>query len=114
MYIRMREGRPFVFAGLWDRWNETVSFTIITTEPNRSCAKIHDRMPLILKEQDYTRWLSPSTPLDEVSSLIQPHADTEMESFAVSRIVNSPKTDTDACIRPIDPAPQATLPLVGI
>jgi len=52
-HIRMREARPFAFAGLWDRWQpaegapiETV--TIVTTVPNTLRGRIHDRMPVIL------------------------------------------------------------------
>lgn len=108
IYIRMREGKSFVFAGLWDLWNELESFTIITTTPNELCAKVHDRMPVILGEQDLTRWLNPATHLDEVSSLIRPHSEGEMECFPVSRLVNSPKTDSAACIQRIEV--QAELP----
>ena len=72
IYIRMREGRPFVFAGLWDRWNETESFTIITTEPNQLCSNVHDRMPVILREDEFARWLDAGTPMESVSALIRP------------------------------------------
>ena len=56
----------FAFAGLWERWKpredgEPVeTYTIVTTEPNAVVATIHDRMPVILAEDDYDRWLSGS------------------------------------------------------
>jgi putative SOS response-associated peptidase YedK len=60
---------PFAFAGLWDRWKDPVnntaleSFTIITTTPNELTATVHNRMPVILRPQDYDLWLShPGTP----------------------------------------------------
>ena len=102
IYIRMREGRPFVFAGLWDRWNETESFTIITTEPNHLCSNVHDRMPVILREDEFARWLDAGTPMESVSALIRPHSDEEMECFPVSRLVNSPKTDSAECVQRTD------------
>jgi putative SOS response-associated peptidase YedK len=105
IYIRMREGKPFVFAGLWDRWKEMDSFTIITTTPNDLCSKVHDRMPVILGERDFTRWLDPATHLDDVGSLIRPHSDSEMECFPVNRLVNSPRTDSAQCVQPLPVKP---------
>jgi putative SOS response-associated peptidase YedK len=52
--------RPFAFAGLWER-NDLLgvtSCTIITTTPNVVAAEIHDRMPAILREEEYDAWLS--------------------------------------------------------
>jgi putative SOS response-associated peptidase YedK len=58
--IQMRDGTPFSFAGLWDRWNKgeapIESFTIITGEPNSLVADLHDRMPVILDPADYDAW----------------------------------------------------------
>jgi len=53
----------FAFAGIWDAWKDTrgdwlQSFAIVTTEPNELLARIHPRMPVILHQQDYDRWLS--------------------------------------------------------
>ena len=108
MYIRLREGRPFVFAGLWDRWNELESFTILTTEPNAVCAKVHDRMPVILEEKDFARWLDPKAPVEEVGLLIRSYADGEMETFPVSPVVNSPKTDSPRCVERVQAVEQAS------
>ena len=55
---------PFAFAGLWSGWNnpadnkELHSFTIITTDPNSLLEQYHNRMPVILKPDDYERWLT--------------------------------------------------------
>src|SRR5947209_10823989 len=79
MYIRMTGGRPFAFAGLWDTWRDpdgaTVpSCTIITTGPNELMRPIHDRMPAILKEADYRRWLTPEeTPAEALTDLLAPY-----------------------------------------
>ncbi|HSU66406.1 MAG TPA: SOS response-associated peptidase, partial [Tepidisphaeraceae bacterium] len=50
MYLRMKSGDPFMFAGLWESWHdpgrsELRSCTIITTTPNSLVESIHDRMP---------------------------------------------------------------------
>jgi putative SOS response-associated peptidase YedK len=59
----LADGEPFVFAGLWDRWKDSAggsleSFTIITTTPNELTSTVHNRMPVILRPQDYDLWLS--------------------------------------------------------
>jgi putative SOS response-associated peptidase YedK len=52
-FIRLRSGKPFAFAGLWEHWpladgSEVRSATIITTEPNELRMSLHNRMPVIL------------------------------------------------------------------
>ncbi|MBI3363071.1 MAG: SOS response-associated peptidase [Chloroflexi bacterium] len=64
MVIRLKSGEPFAFAGLWELWRSAdddtiLSCTIVTTEPNSLMEKIHNRMPVILKPEDYTLWLDP-------------------------------------------------------
>ncbi len=57
-------GSVFAFAGLWDRWrnpknNIVETCTILTTRPNSLVANVHDRMPAILRVEDYEGWLDP-------------------------------------------------------
>ncbi|HEY0128503.1 MAG TPA: SOS response-associated peptidase, partial [Rubrobacteraceae bacterium] len=56
-FFRMRDERPFGFAGLWERWEgaggETLySCTILTTEANEVLRPVHDRMPVILHPEE--------------------------------------------------------------
>jgi putative SOS response-associated peptidase YedK len=52
-----------VMAGLWDEWNDKRtgerirSCTIITCPANRLIGSLHDRMPVILHEKDWGKWL---------------------------------------------------------
>jgi putative SOS response-associated peptidase YedK len=79
----LANGEPFAFAGLWDRWKDPAggtleSYTIITTTPNELTATVHDRMPVILRPQDYDLWLTPSLPTDrtpqlELQALLRPY-----------------------------------------
>lgn len=61
--IAVRDAPVFAFAGLWD-WRahdgadeSAEAFTIITTEPNDILMDIHDRMPVIVAEENYDEWL---------------------------------------------------------
>jgi putative SOS response-associated peptidase YedK len=105
IYTRMKEGKAFAFAGLWDRWKEMETFSIITVEPNELCAKVHDRMPLILPEEVLAKWLDERTPMEEVGSLLKPYCAEEMESFPVGKMVNAPRIDSPECVKRIELEP---------
>jgi len=98
-YIRMEHGTPFGMAGLWEMRGDLYSCTIITTEPNSLMKPIHDRMPAILKQDDYEKWLSPkSTQPGDVQSLLKPYNTEDMECWPVSKLVNSPANNNVSLI----------------
>ena len=106
-FVRMRDGRPFAFAGLWDRWESPdegaiETCTILTTAANAVLAPIHDRMPVILPPGEYDRWLDPALQdPDSLTPLLVPFPPEEMLAFPVSPRVNAPSTDDEGCIAPL-------------
>ncbi len=115
VYIRMKDHRPFAFAGLWETWfgpegEEIRTCTIITTTPNEVLRQFHHRMAVILSPQDYETWLSPDElPAEALKPLLQPYQGDDMEAYEVSRLVNSPANDTPECIQPYEPPEQRSL-----
>jgi putative SOS response-associated peptidase YedK len=86
---RRPDGQPFAFAGLWETWRGPEgSFvepwqtaTILTTSANELAAAVHDRMPVILHDADYDRWLDPSIKGgEELLSLLKPVARDELQA----------------------------------
>ncbi|WP_368735685.1 SOS response-associated peptidase family protein, partial [Klebsiella oxytoca] len=66
-------------AGLRAKWKnpmngeELLSCTILTCGPNEEMAKLHDRMPVILSETDWPKWLGEIlTSPDELLELLKP------------------------------------------
>lgn len=106
MYIRMEDGKPFAFAGLWEDWHspdgsEIKSCTIITTEPNSLLQDIHNRMPVILPEETYPQWLeTEEQDPRQLQSLLRPYPAEEMIAFPVSTLVNSPANESAELIIP--------------
>jgi putative SOS response-associated peptidase YedK len=54
LYFRLKSGRPFAFAGLWEAWpgpdgRQWLSCTIVTTTPNSLLETVHTRTPVILQ-----------------------------------------------------------------
>ena len=104
-YIKLKNGELFALAGLWrsvkveDKVITTTA--IITTKPNGLVSTIHDRMPVILSDEELNLWLKPD--LREFSvlhSLLDSYPEVEMESYAVSTIVNNGRNDSQVCIEP--------------
>lgn len=112
-YIRLKEDRPFAFAGVWERWSKggepVESCAIITTDANELVRLIHDRMPVIVPPEAYDLWLSPgTTEIELVRSLLRPYPASEMVAYPVGTQVNSPAYNQPDCIRP-ETAEQAML-----
>jgi len=107
VYIHLKDGKPFAFAGLWDLWNspdgsQIYSCTIITGEPNSFVSQIHNRMPIILPGEAYSQWLDPGEKKPEdLKGLLVPYPASQMEAFPVSTLVNSPQNDSPALIKPV-------------
>src|SRR5207237_10601008 len=98
----------FAFAGLWDRWrspeNQWIrSFSILTTMPNAFVAPVHDRMPMILAEQDYDLWLDPGmTNIRVLSELLKPYDASQIRSYPVRNRVHQVQNDNAECAAPIE------------
>ena len=107
-YIRLKSGEPFGFAGLWETWSapsgeRIQSCTIITTTPNALIAEIHNRMPVILPRNVEAQWLDPDIEdPQKVLPLLSPFPEDEIEAYAVSTVVNSPRNDVATCIEPAE------------
>jgi putative SOS response-associated peptidase YedK len=106
-YIRMRDGLPFAFAGLWEHWegpqgDALETCTILTTEPSELVRPVHDRMPVILDPKDWDLWLDPTMHEPErLQSLLRPYPAEKMIAFPVGQTVNNPANDHEECIAPL-------------
>jgi putative SOS response-associated peptidase YedK len=97
-FIRLKEGQPFAFAGLWERWEREghliESCAIIVTEANDLMKAIHDRMPVILSSGDYETWMDPTLKDPEhLSPLLKPYPAAGMEAYPVAPLVNNPRNN---------------------
>jgi putative SOS response-associated peptidase YedK len=117
-FFRRRDGEPLAFAGLWDTWHDRSAgedaprlrtCTIITGEPNDVVAPIHDRMPVMLPESVWSTWLDVDDhDTDALAGLLVPLPSEDLESWAVSTLVNKAANNGPELL---DPAPVEALPL---
>ena len=104
-YFHMRDGEPFAVAGLWENWegggDPLETCTLLTTEANELLAGYHDRMPVILRPEDYDLWLDAGVrSAERLLPLLRPYPREEMTTYAVSPMVNSPSNDSPRCVEP--------------
>ena len=81
----------------------------MTTRPNDLMRPIHDRMPVVIPESAWDRWLDPTRTdapaLAELKGLLVPADDGWLEAYPVSRRVNDVRNDDPSLVEPIEPAP---------
>lgn len=107
-YISPRDGGLFAMAGLFEAWRPTedaewvLTCCIITTEPNRLMAPIHDRMPVMLAAPDWAAWLArdlqdPAA----LAPLLRPCDPATMQAWPVSKAVNRGSAEGEALVLPL-------------
>jgi putative SOS response-associated peptidase YedK len=105
-YIKLKNGKLFAFAGLWRsvtiEEKPITSTAIITTKPNDLVSSIHDRMPVILSDEELKIWLNPGIrEFSVLHGLLNSYPENEMEMHPVSTLVNNGRNDSSACIEPV-------------
>jgi putative SOS response-associated peptidase YedK len=100
--------RPLALAGLWAGWRDPATdavrrtFTIITSRPNEALSDLHDRMPVVIPEATWDRWLDPDpAAAGELLALLEPDDDLDLDVYAVPRLVNDVRRDGPELIEPL-------------
>ncbi len=107
MRILMKNHSLFPIAGLWSSYvkrdgTKEHTCTIITTQANDIVSQIHNRMPVILNEEDRKTWLNPNIKdYNLVTPLLKPFLPERMYAYQVSTKVNSALNEIPECIEPI-------------
>jgi putative SOS response-associated peptidase YedK len=117
-YVHAPDGDPLTFAGLWEIWRDPAvasdddpdawlrTCTIVTTSANSVVAPIHDRMPVLLRADDWDHWLDPAeTDIGALEALLVPAPDDAVVAVPVSSRVNRADNDDPSLIEEVAPAP---------
>jgi putative SOS response-associated peptidase YedK len=91
-YFFPRHEPLLAFGALWER----DTFSLITTEPNPVVAKVHDRMPFILRRESYAAWLAG----DE--ALLREIPAVQIDAHPVGPAVNQAANDSPRLIEPVE------------
>jgi putative SOS response-associated peptidase YedK len=102
------DGELFAFAGLWERWRDPngqwlKTCSILTTTPNAVTSAIHNRMPVILEQDSYDRWLDPGMQnFAAISELLKPCDPQFMRCYPVGSRVNHVGNDDAVCSQTVE------------
>ena len=109
-YMSAVDGGPLLVAGLWSVWTPGESAesagpmrtaAIVTTDAVGALARVHDRMPLVLAERDWDRWLDPDSPAP--ADLLAGAPDISgLDIREVSTLVNAVANNGPELIAPAD------------
>jgi putative SOS response-associated peptidase YedK len=97
--VRLREGGPMAFAGLHEAWlgadgSEMETMAILTVPANVALKRVHDRMPAILRPEDFAAWLDTrSVSPDQAALMLQPAADDLLDIIEIGTKVNDPRNE---------------------
>ena len=101
--IRPRDRKPIAIAVIWEEWvgdaGSELTFVMITVPPNPLIAGITDRMPAILRQEDWAIWLGEAdAPLADVKALLRTFDDEggwEMSEQQPAKKAAKPKPQMD-------------------
>lgn len=110
MAVRLSGVEGFAMAGLWETWTseqdgELETFTILTRDAALEIREIHGRMPAILPPGVIDDWLDPSNEDGAALTEIVQRPCAELDAYAVSKRVNTPRNDDPSLIEPVDEEP---------
>ncbi|XAR60901.1 hypothetical protein NMG60_11034442 [Bertholletia excelsa] len=115
-YIHFKDGRPLVFAALYDSWKNSegeviYSFTIVTTSSSSALEWLHDRMPIILGDKESTEaWLMGS-PSSKFETVLRSYEEEDLAWYPVTPAMGKPSFDGPDCIKEIKLKIQETKPI---
>lgn len=104
MFISMNDDAPFMMAGVYSIWKndageEHPSFSVITTVANEFMQSIHSRMPVILPEAEFERWLDRGfNDTSALKELLCPAPSHLMKAYAVTPRVNNSRYQEADCV----------------
>jgi putative SOS response-associated peptidase YedK len=106
--VAMADDGMMVMAGLWSKWkdpksdNEVLSCTILTCPPNDVMAELHDRMPVILAENDWPKWLGEEPASEEeLLAILKPCLDDALKIWPVGQAVGNVKNTGPQLLMPV-------------
>lgn len=107
-FIRMKSDEIMGLAGIWEYWESPdgeriESCAILTVASNSLVRTIHERMPVIIRPEDYPLWLNQDV-VDPavVKSLCVACPAELLEMYPVSSLVNNPRNNSRECIARLD------------
>ena len=72
MAVSRADGGFLHLAGVLARWEGQTAATILTTTPNADIVNLHNRMPVVLNDDDAATWVLEDLSLEQLAAFLQP------------------------------------------
>ena len=107
---KAEEFQSFFFQGIYDYWTDKEtgehfeSFSILTCAANPMLKKVHvnlsrpdlgGRMPVIIADNDFDKWLNPDATEKDIKELMKPYPEEQMYAYTISKDITSRKVNPD-------------------
>ena len=104
-YIHPADSSPLAFAGLVEAWRPTgdddwlITCAIVTTAARDEMRQIHDRQPVMMRDDAWRTWLDPASAKDDL--LDAAHADApELAWHEVGKAVGNVRNNEPELVEP--------------
>ena len=88
MAVSRADGGFLHLAGVLARWEGQPAVTILTTTPNADIANLHNRMPVVLNDDDAATWVLEDLSLEQLTAFLRPCPDGWLRLAPASVRVN--------------------------
>ncbi len=106
------DGKVLNLAGLLGRWEDRPAMTILTTVPNTDVAALHNRMPVVLNDDDAATWVLEELSMAQVAGFLKPCPDGWLRLAAASPMLNDVRNQGPELLDPAALPPQFQLELI--
>ena len=107
--IYLKDNSYLLFAGIWDVWEGDGivkrTFSIITTNPNKEMAPIHNRMPIKLMGEEKDLWLTSESKQEHIQKMLITPPDGLLDYYMVSTQVNAVRNNSITLHNKINESP---------
>jgi putative SOS response-associated peptidase YedK len=120
-FIHRADGGRLAMAGLYEYWRDPAkdpddesawlrTCTVITTTATDAVGHIHDRMPMVIRPEQWDAWLDPElTDPRAAQRLLAVTEPDQLEAYAVSTLVSNVKNNGPELLDPLAEEPDPTL-----
>jgi putative SOS response-associated peptidase YedK len=111
--ISREDGKGLNLAGLLGRWEGQPAATILTTTPNADLSALHNRMPVVLDDDDAATWVLEELSLEQVAGFLKPCPDGWLRLAPASPMVNDVRNQGPELLDPAALPPRFQLDLLS-
>jgi putative SOS response-associated peptidase YedK len=86
--VSRQDSRLLNLAGLLGEWEGQLATTILTTFPNADIVPLHNRMPVVLNDDDAATWVLEELSLKQIADFLKPCPDGWLQLVPASPLVN--------------------------